>query len=109
MPRRTVISSVLSSAQRASSMTAPTMCPRSSVRTGSSIVFHVMYSQFNRCGSTTLIVPTGVPPDRSASLVGCVAMLLLSFPLQQMGMLPETHPHATAKAPEPLLKQAGCP
>jgi hypothetical protein len=56
-----------------------------------------------------LIVPTGVSPDRSPSLVGCVAMTPFSFPLQQIGMLPEPHPHATAKARDPPAKQAGCP
>ena len=51
-PSLTLTTRVLPS-QWESSMHAPTMLPRSSVRTGSSIVFHVMNSQFNGCGSTT--------------------------------------------------------
>ena len=49
-------SRVVSSTQEDSSIAAPTMWPRSSVRTGSSIVFQVMNSQFSGCGR---------PPGRS--------------------------------------------
>jgi hypothetical protein len=66
-------------------MAAPTMLPRSSVRTGSSIVFQVMYNQFNGCGSTTLTVATGcgvpvrmLPSARLHSACSLLCTLTLS-------------------------------
>jgi len=77
-PARTVTANEPSSRQMASSARASTMWPSWSVRTGSSMVFHVMNSQLSGCGSKTCTVPTGFPAT-GACRATCGAVVLMAL------------------------------
>ena len=74
-PRRTVTAKLPSSRHSAASASASTVWPSWSVRTGSSIVFHVMKSQLSGLGSKTCTVPTGTGGPASGTARSVATLL----------------------------------